>query len=58
MLVRQLVQHLTDTAPGGADVFVRVAGPDGVVEMPIAHAHVEPREGRLDPVVVVYLKPS
>lgn len=54
MNVRQLAQHLVDTAPGTSEVLIHVATSDAVVEVPIAHAHVEMREGHLAPVVIVY----
>lgn len=53
MTAGQLAQHLVDTAPTGAPVLVRTAGG---VEVDVAHAHVETREGHVAPVVVVYLK--
>lgn len=53
MTAGQLAQHLVDTAPTGAPVLVRTAGG---VEVDVAHAHVETRDGHVAPVVIVYLK--
>jgi hypothetical protein len=53
--VRQLVQHLTDTAPGGAEVLVHLPG---VGDVPLSSTRVETRPGHIEPVVIVYVKPS
>lgn len=54
MLVRQLIQHLTDTAPADAKVLVHLPGGR---EVPVDTARVETREGHYGAVVIVYLKP-
>jgi hypothetical protein len=53
LLVRRLLEHLQTTAPGDAEILIRLPGGE---EIPLSTARVEARPGHYKPVVIVYLK--